>query len=89
MSKQRDLVLDIIKQSHTHPTAEEIFFEARKKMPSIALEEITSSAIASRVSSSPFFPSPFIFSMKDASMRKVEERIGSSFAASHVKFGHD
>ena len=40
MSKQRDLVLDIIKQSHTHPTAEEIFFEARKKMPSIALGTI-------------------------------------------------
>ncbi|MFR9192555.1 MAG: Fur family transcriptional regulator [Anaerovoracaceae bacterium] len=40
VSKQRDLVLDIIKQSHTHPTAEEIFFEARKKMPSIALGTI-------------------------------------------------
>ncbi len=37
MSKQRDLVLDIISRSHTHPTAEEIFFQARKKMPSIAL----------------------------------------------------
>ena len=37
MTKQKKLVLDIIENSHKHPTAEEVFFEARQQMPNIAL----------------------------------------------------
>lgn len=37
VSNQRQLVLDIVRHSHKHPTAEEIFFKAREEMPSIAL----------------------------------------------------
>ena len=37
MTKQKRLVLDIINKSHIHPTAEEVFFEARQQMPNIAL----------------------------------------------------
>ena len=37
MTKQKRLVLDIIESSHKHPTAEEVFFEARQQMPNIAL----------------------------------------------------
>ena len=37
MTKQKKLVLDIIENSHRHPTAEEVFFEARQQMPNIAL----------------------------------------------------
>ena len=37
MTKQKRLVLDIIENSHRHPTAEEVFFEARQQMPNIAL----------------------------------------------------
>ena len=46
MSKQRELVLDIIRRSRKHPTAEEIFFEARKEMPSIALGTVYRNANA-------------------------------------------
>ena len=35
--KQKKLVLDIVYNSHKHPTAEEVFFEARLAMPNIAL----------------------------------------------------
>ena len=37
MSKQRDLVKKIIKESMLHLTAEEIYNEARREMPSISL----------------------------------------------------
>ncbi|MDD6880755.1 MAG: transcriptional repressor [Firmicutes bacterium] len=37
MTKQRRLILQIIESSHAHPTAEDIFQEARKQMPKIAL----------------------------------------------------
>lgn len=37
MTKQKRLILDIIENSHRHPTAEEVFFEARQQMPNIAL----------------------------------------------------
>lgn len=37
VTKQKRLVLDIIESSHKHPTAEDVFSEARQKMPSIAL----------------------------------------------------
>ena len=37
MTKQKKLVLDIIENAHKHPTAEEVFFEARQQMPNIAL----------------------------------------------------
>ena len=37
VTKQKKLVLDIIENSHKHPTAEEVFFEARQQMPNIAL----------------------------------------------------
>lgn len=40
MSKQRDLVYDIIHASHTHLNAEEVFFEAKKRMPSIVLATV-------------------------------------------------
>ncbi len=37
MTKQRKLILDIINRSYSHPTAEEIYKEAKEIMPSIAL----------------------------------------------------
>ena len=37
VTKQKKLVLDIIENSHKHPTAEEVFLEARQQMPNIAL----------------------------------------------------
>lgn len=36
MTRQRELILNIIQSSDTHPTAEEIFRNAKKIMPSIA-----------------------------------------------------
>ncbi|MBR2337238.1 MAG: transcriptional repressor [Clostridia bacterium] len=37
MTKQRKLIKDIVYASYKHPTAEEIFESAKKKMPSIAV----------------------------------------------------
>ena len=40
MTKQKRLIMEIIRECHenrVHPTAEDIFFEARKKLPNIAL----------------------------------------------------
>ncbi len=37
MTKQRKLILDIINRSRSHPSAEEIYREAKAVMPSIAL----------------------------------------------------
>ena len=37
MTKQKKLVLSIVENSHRHPSAEEIFFEAKESMPNIAL----------------------------------------------------
>ncbi len=37
MTRQRKIIKDIIYASFCHPTADEIFVEARKKMPSIAV----------------------------------------------------
>jgi Fe2+ or Zn2+ uptake regulation protein len=36
-SKQRDLVLEIVLRSKEHPTAEDVFSEARKTLPRISL----------------------------------------------------
>lgn len=36
-SRQRELVLDILKKSYSHPTAEEVFIEARKVDGNISL----------------------------------------------------
>ncbi len=36
MTRQRELILNIIRSSDTHPTAEEIFRDAKKELPSIA-----------------------------------------------------
>ena len=40
MTKQRELILSILKQSDRHMTADEIFFLAKLKMPSIAMATI-------------------------------------------------
>ena len=37
MSKQRDLIFEIIHESKLHLSAEDIFKEATKKMPNISL----------------------------------------------------
>ena len=39
-SKQRDLIIDILKKSYSHPTADEIFEDARKIQPHISLGTI-------------------------------------------------
>ena len=36
-SKQRDLVYEIVKNSHDHPTADIIYLKAREEMPNISL----------------------------------------------------
>ncbi|MDD3341384.1 MAG: transcriptional repressor [Bacilli bacterium] len=36
-SKQREIILAIVKESDKHPTAEEVYMEARKRLPSISL----------------------------------------------------
>lgn len=36
-SKQRDLVYEIVKNSHDHPTADTIYLKAREEMPNISL----------------------------------------------------
>ena len=40
MTKQRELIINILKQSDRHMTADEIFFLAKLKMPSIAMATI-------------------------------------------------
>lgn len=40
MTKQRQLIYDIVIGSHSHPTAEEVFFEAKKRMPSIVMATV-------------------------------------------------
>ena len=40
MTKQRELILNILKQTDRHLTADEIFFLAKLKMPSIAMATI-------------------------------------------------
>ena len=40
MTKQRELILNILNQSDRHLTADEIFFLAKLKMPSIAMAPI-------------------------------------------------
>lgn len=37
MTKQRQLIIDILRESRAHPTASQILELARRKMPSIAL----------------------------------------------------
>lgn len=39
-SKQRDLVYEIVKNSHDHPTADTIYLKAREQMPNISLGTI-------------------------------------------------
>lgn len=36
-SKQREEILNIVKESDKHPSAEQIYMEARKRLPSISL----------------------------------------------------
>ena len=36
-SKQRDLILQLVRSAHTHPTADWVYNEARKQMPNISL----------------------------------------------------
>lgn len=40
MTKQRELIINILKQSDRHLTADEIFFLAKLKMPSIAMATV-------------------------------------------------
>ena len=40
MTKQRELIITILKQSDRHLTADEVFFLAKLKMPSIAMATI-------------------------------------------------
>ncbi len=40
MTKQRELILSILRQSDRHMTADEIFFLAKLKMPSIAMATV-------------------------------------------------
>ena len=40
MTKQRELILNILKQADRHLTADEVFFLAKLKMPSIAMATI-------------------------------------------------
>ena len=40
MTKQRELILSILKQADRHLTADEVFFLAKLKMPSIAMATI-------------------------------------------------
>lgn len=40
MTRQRELILSILKQSDRHMTADEIFFLAKLKMPSIAMATV-------------------------------------------------
>lgn len=40
MTKQRELIISILKQTDRHLTADEIFFLAKLKMPSIAMATI-------------------------------------------------
>ncbi len=40
MTRQRQLILDIINGSHIHPTAEQIFFLAKQQMPKIVLATV-------------------------------------------------
>ena len=37
MTKQRQLIIDILRASKSHPTAQEVLAQARERMPSIAL----------------------------------------------------
>ena len=39
-TKQREVILDILKESRNHPTAEEIYVKARMFMPKISLSTI-------------------------------------------------
>lgn len=39
-SRQRNIVLDIMKNSYSHPTAEEVYIEAQKTQPEIGLATV-------------------------------------------------
>lgn len=39
-SKQRETILEILKESYSHPTADEIYAEAKKTLPNISLGTI-------------------------------------------------
>lgn len=40
MTKQRELILDIVNSSHIHPTAEQIYMFAKEKMPKIVMATV-------------------------------------------------
>lgn len=40
MTKQRKLIYDIVTNSKIHPTAEQVFFEAKAKMPKVVLATV-------------------------------------------------
>ena len=37
MTRQRQVILDVVRADHTHPSADEIYEEARKKLPHISM----------------------------------------------------
>jgi len=37
LSRQRELVLQIVRSTKMHPTAEDVYYEAKKKMPKISM----------------------------------------------------
>ena len=48
MTKQRELIIQILKNNDRHLTADEIFFLAKLQMPSIAMATIYNNLTASR-----------------------------------------
>ncbi len=40
MTRQRQIIFDIIREADFHPTAEQIYLEAKRRMPSIAMGTI-------------------------------------------------
>lgn len=40
LTKQRQLILDILKKDYSHPTAEQVYNQVRKKLPRISLATI-------------------------------------------------
>ena len=44
-SKQREEIINILKDSYSHPTAEEVYLLAKEKNPSISINMITKSPL--------------------------------------------
>ncbi len=39
-TKQKEMILDIVKCSHTHPSAEEVYRQVHEKIPSVSLSTV-------------------------------------------------